>query len=83
MKVLIVDDHTLIREALHAVLKQLKREAVIFEASNSRQAMHIVGNIPTSASFCSISICLIEMASLSSANCETAMRPLLSSFVLG
>src|SRR5207244_3167211 len=42
MKVLIVDDHALIREALHAVLKQLKREAVIFEASNSRQAMHIV-----------------------------------------
>ena len=41
MKVLIVDDHALIREALHAVLKQLKREAVIFEASNSRQAMHI------------------------------------------
>ena len=42
MKVLIVDDHALIREALHTVLKQLKRDAVIFEASNSRQAMHIV-----------------------------------------
>jgi DNA-binding NarL/FixJ family response regulator len=46
MKVLVVDDHTLIREALHAVLKQLKREAVIFEASNSRQAMHIVEEHP-------------------------------------
>lgn len=46
MKVLIVDDHALIREALHAVLKQLKREAVIFEASNSRQAMHIVEEHP-------------------------------------
>ncbi|MEH2530365.1 DNA-binding NarL/FixJ family response regulator [Bradyrhizobium sp. AZCC 1588] len=46
MKVLIVDDHALIREALHAVLTQLKREAVIFEASNSRQAMHIVQEHP-------------------------------------
>jgi DNA-binding NarL/FixJ family response regulator len=46
MKVLIVDDHALIREALHAVLKQLKREAVVFEASNSRQAMHIVEEHP-------------------------------------
>ena len=46
MKVLIVDDHALIREALHAVLKQLKREAVIFEASNSGQAMHIVEEHP-------------------------------------
>ncbi|TYO67007.1 response regulator transcription factor [Bradyrhizobium hipponense] len=46
MKVLIVDDHALIREALHAVLKQLKREVVVFEASNSRQAMHIVEEHP-------------------------------------
>ncbi|MEZ2144566.1 response regulator transcription factor [Bradyrhizobium sp. DN5] len=46
MKVLVVDDHTLIREALHGVLKQLKREAVIFEASSSREAMHIVEENP-------------------------------------
>ena len=46
MKVLIVDDHALIREALHAVLKQLKRDAVIFDASNGRQAMHIVEEHP-------------------------------------
>jgi DNA-binding NarL/FixJ family response regulator len=46
MKVLIVDDHALIREALHTVLKQLKRETVIFEASSSRQAMHIVEEHP-------------------------------------
>ena len=46
MKVLIVDDHTLIREALHAVLKELKREAVILEASSSREAMHIVEEHP-------------------------------------
>src|SRR5437763_9114807 len=46
MKVLIVDDHALIREALHAVLIQLKREVVIFEASNGREAMHIVEENP-------------------------------------
>jgi DNA-binding NarL/FixJ family response regulator len=36
----------LIREALHTVLRQLKRETVIFEASNGRQAMHIVEEHP-------------------------------------
>jgi DNA-binding NarL/FixJ family response regulator len=46
MKVLIADDHALIREALHAVLKELKRETVIFEASNSRQAIRIVEEHP-------------------------------------
>jgi DNA-binding NarL/FixJ family response regulator len=46
MKVLIVDDHALIREALCAVLRQLKREAVIFEASSSRQAVDIVKEHP-------------------------------------
>jgi DNA-binding NarL/FixJ family response regulator len=46
MKVLIVDDHALIREALHAVLKQLKPTTVILEASNSRRAMQIVEEHP-------------------------------------
>jgi DNA-binding SARP family transcriptional activator/CheY-like chemotaxis protein len=46
MKVLITDDHALIREALHAVLKQLMHETVIFEASNGRQAMRIVEEHP-------------------------------------
>jgi len=46
LKVLIIDDHALIREALHAVLRQLKRETLIFEASNSHQAMQIVEQHP-------------------------------------
>jgi DNA-binding NarL/FixJ family response regulator len=46
MKILIVDDHALIREALHTVIKELKRETVILEASNSHQAMHIVEEHP-------------------------------------
>jgi DNA-binding NarL/FixJ family response regulator len=44
MKILIVDDHALIREALRGVLKELKGDAVVLEASDCRQAMaHIEG----------------------------------------
>jgi DNA-binding NarL/FixJ family response regulator len=40
MKILVVDDHALIREALCGVLRDLKGEAaVVIEAPNSRQAM--------------------------------------------
>src|SRR5207249_497743 len=42
MKILVVDDHELIREALHGVLKELKRDAIVLEAANSRQAMQYV-----------------------------------------
>ena len=40
MKILIVDDHVLIREALRGVLRELKGDSVvIIEAADSRQAM--------------------------------------------
>jgi DNA-binding NarL/FixJ family response regulator len=40
MKILVIDDHVLIREAMRGVLRELKGEAaVILEASDSRQAM--------------------------------------------
>jgi len=40
MKILVVDDHVLIREALGGVLRELKGDAaVVIEASDSRQAM--------------------------------------------
>jgi DNA-binding NarL/FixJ family response regulator len=42
MKILIVDDHALIREALRGVLKELKGEATVVEASDSREAMRQV-----------------------------------------
>jgi DNA-binding NarL/FixJ family response regulator len=42
MKILIVDDHALIREALQGVLKKLKRGVDIVEASDIRQAMDII-----------------------------------------
>jgi DNA-binding NarL/FixJ family response regulator len=42
MKILVVDDHALIREALRGVLKELKPDAEVLGASNCRQAMQIV-----------------------------------------
>lgn len=45
MKILVVDDHVLIREALRGVLRELEQNAVIIEAADSRQAMrHIEEN---------------------------------------
>jgi DNA-binding NarL/FixJ family response regulator len=38
MKILVVDDHQLIREALRGVLKQLRRDVVILEAPTAAQA---------------------------------------------
>jgi CheY-like chemotaxis protein len=39
MKILVVDDDELIREALHGVLRDLKRDAIVLEAADGRQAM--------------------------------------------
>src|SRR5438132_3943078 len=44
MKILVVDDHALIREALHGVLKKLKRDAVVLDASNCGQAMEMIAS---------------------------------------
>ncbi|HEY1979998.1 MAG TPA: response regulator transcription factor, partial [Xanthobacteraceae bacterium] len=44
MKILVIDDHVLIREALQALLKKLKRGVEVLEASDSRQAMEIFAN---------------------------------------
>jgi DNA-binding NarL/FixJ family response regulator len=42
MKVLLVDDHALIRDALRGVVKELAQDATVLEASDSRQAMRII-----------------------------------------
>jgi DNA-binding NarL/FixJ family response regulator len=42
MKILLVDDHALIREALRGVLKELAPETTVLEAADSRQAMRLV-----------------------------------------
>ncbi|MCC6889360.1 MAG: response regulator transcription factor [Hyphomicrobiales bacterium] len=46
MKVLVVDDHPLIREALHGVFKELRPDATLLEAADSRQAMTFVAAHP-------------------------------------
>jgi DNA-binding NarL/FixJ family response regulator len=42
MKILVVDDHDLIRVALRGVLADLKTDAIVLEAADSRQAMQFV-----------------------------------------
>ena len=44
MKVLVVDDHPLIREALRNVFHDLKADAAVLEASDTRQAMQLVAD---------------------------------------
>jgi DNA-binding NarL/FixJ family response regulator len=46
MKILIVDDHALIRDALQGVLKKLQRGVTVLEASDSQQAMDIIASNP-------------------------------------
>ena len=42
MKILVVDDHVLIRQAMHGMLKKLRRDVVVLEAANSEKAMQII-----------------------------------------
>ena len=42
MKILVVDDHALIREAMRGALRELDAEAVILEASDSRETMGVI-----------------------------------------
>lgn len=46
MKILVIDDHVLIREALRRVLKELKREAVVLEASSGAEAEQMIAEHP-------------------------------------
>ena len=46
MKILLVDDHALIRDALRSVLRELVDEAIVFEASDCRQAMRLIEQHP-------------------------------------
>jgi DNA-binding NarL/FixJ family response regulator len=44
MKILVVDDHPLIREALRGVFHDLKSDVSLFEAADSQQAMQLVAD---------------------------------------
>jgi DNA-binding NarL/FixJ family response regulator len=46
MKILVIDDHVLIRQAMQGVVKKLRRDAVVLDAPNYRQAMQIIENHP-------------------------------------
>ena len=46
MKILVVDDHDLVREALRGVLKKLWPDALVLEASNGAKAMQLVVEHP-------------------------------------
>jgi len=46
MKILLVDDHALIRDALRGVLKELAADATVLEASDCRQAMRLIAEHP-------------------------------------
>src|SRR5579872_1105030 len=46
VKILVVDDHALIREALRGVLKELKGDATVLEASTCGKAMEVIAANP-------------------------------------
>jgi DNA-binding NarL/FixJ family response regulator len=46
VEILVVDDHVLIREALRGVLKEVKGDAIVLEASGSIQAMQVITERP-------------------------------------
>jgi len=46
MKILLVDDHALIRDALRGVLRELVADATMFDASDCRQAMRLIEQHP-------------------------------------
>jgi DNA-binding NarL/FixJ family response regulator len=45
MKILVIDDHVLIREALHGVLRELKADVAVDEAATSRQALDKIRSV--------------------------------------
>jgi DNA-binding NarL/FixJ family response regulator len=46
MKILVIDDHALIRQAMQGVLKKVRRDAILLEAPNSKEAMQIIAAQP-------------------------------------
>src|SRR6476661_10638809 len=46
MKILVVDDHVLIRQAMHGMLKKLRRDIIVLEASTSEKAFQAIDEHP-------------------------------------
>ena len=75
MKILVVDDHVLIREALRGVFKELKPDATVLEAADGRGRCGCSPSILTSASSCSISACPTVTGSCCSRSCASGTQP--------
>jgi DNA-binding NarL/FixJ family response regulator len=46
MKILVIDDHVLIRQAMQGVLKKLKRDVEVLEASSCQEALQMASQNP-------------------------------------
>jgi DNA-binding NarL/FixJ family response regulator len=46
MKILVVDDHVLIREALRGLFRELRPEAIVLEAADAARAVALLGEQP-------------------------------------
>ena len=51
-----VDDHVLIRQAMHGMLKKVRRDAIVLEAPTSEKAMHLIAEHPD------ISLILLDLS---------------------
>ena len=49
MKILVVDDHVLIREALRGLFRELKPDATVVEAADAAQAVQLLADQPDTA----------------------------------
>jgi DNA-binding NarL/FixJ family response regulator len=46
LKILVIDDHVLIRESLHGVLRELQPNANVLDATNAQEAARLAGEHP-------------------------------------
>ena len=46
MKILVIDDHVLIRQAMQGVIRKLRRDAVVLEAASGAQTMDVIASHP-------------------------------------
>ena len=75
MKILVVDDHVLIRESLRGVLRELSPEATIVEATNAQETMRLVAEHPDLALVLLDLNCRTVTGLRSSLSCASATPP--------
>ena len=46
MKILVIDDHVLIRQAMQGVIRKLRRDAVVLDAASCAQAIQVIASHP-------------------------------------